>query len=268
MTLMILTMNIAYSPVTPITLNNINTYGVIDTGANVSVLNKKFATDNKIEFHTIPGNLRLANGKRIPRMRTIDFVNVEYDNINNIIKHKFDIIDDHVLSYENRILIGIDLLPKLSIHLTNVAVKHKSVEKEVDDSIIDKAYEPNISRAGTEKEQKAFDMAIKPYVDANKNINKHALCNIKEAVLHLPTPDGYTANIKQYPIAYTLQPRVMEVIKGWLDEGIIIPAKPSVWNLPMTVTLKKNSDGTKTDKIRLVLDPRMLNKVLPLFLAR
>ncbi|KAG0770939.1 hypothetical protein G6F22_016941 [Rhizopus arrhizus] len=49
----------------------------------------------------------------------------------------------------------------------------------------------------------------------------------------------------------------------WLDDGIIVPAKPSAWNLPMTVTFKKNLDGTKTDKIRLVLDPRMLNKVLP-----
>ena len=31
----------------------------------------------------------------------------------------------------------------------------------------------------------------------------------------------------------------------------------------MTVTHKKNLDGTNTDKILLVLDPRMLNKVLP-----
>ncbi|EIE83945.1 hypothetical protein RO3G_08655 [Rhizopus delemar RA 99-880] len=202
--------NVAYSPVTPITLNNVNTYGIIDTGARVSVMNKKFAIDNNIKFHSVPGNLVLANGDQIPRMRSVDYVNVEYDNIDYIIKHKFDIIDDHASSYNS--------------------VKHKSTEKELDDSILDKAYKPNISRAGTEKEQKVFDMAIKPYIEANKKLNKNSLCNIKEAVLHLPTPKDYVANIKQYPIAYTLQPKVMDIINSWLDE---------------------------------VLDPRMLNKVLP-----
>ncbi|KAG1501220.1 hypothetical protein G6F52_012478 [Rhizopus delemar] len=167
-------------------------------------------------------------------MQTTHFVNVEYDNVDSVIKHKFDVIDDTILSYDNKILIGIDLLPKLSIHLMNVAVKHKSTEKEKDDSIVDKAYEPNISRAGTDKEQKVFDLAIKPYIVANQQLNKNSLCNIPDAVLYLPTPPNYVANIKQYPIPYTLQPKVMEIINNWIEDGIIVPAKPSAWNLPMT----------------------------------
>ncbi|KAG1141269.1 hypothetical protein G6F37_012842 [Rhizopus arrhizus] len=110
--------NVAYSPFTPITLNNVNAYGIIDTGARVSVINKKFAIDNNIKFHSVPGNLVLANGDQIPRMRSIDYVNVEYDNIDHIIKHKFHIIDDHASSHNCKILIGTDLLPKLSIHFT------------------------------------------------------------------------------------------------------------------------------------------------------
>ncbi|KAG1175326.1 hypothetical protein G6F36_011112 [Rhizopus arrhizus] len=255
---------VSFSPVTPITLNNNNTYGIIDTGANVSVINKNFANANNIEFNSIPGHLVLANGNKIPRMQTTHFVNVEYDNVDSVIKHKFDVIDDTILSYDNKILIGIDLLPKLSIHLMNVAVKHKSTEKEKDGSIVDKAYEPNISRAGTDKEQKVFDLAIKPYIVANQQLNKNSLCNIPDAVLYLPTPPNYVANIKQYPIPYTLQPKVMEIINNWIEDGIIVPAKPSAWNLPMTVTVKKNLDGTKTDKIRLVLHNRMLDKVLPI----
>ncbi|KAG1619808.1 hypothetical protein G6F44_012941 [Rhizopus delemar] len=112
---------VSFSPVTPITLNNNNTYGIIDTGANVSVINKNFANANNIEFNSIPGHLVLANGNKIPRMQTTHFVNVEYDNVDSVIKHKFDVIDDTILSYDNKILIGIDLLPKLSIHLMNVA---------------------------------------------------------------------------------------------------------------------------------------------------
>ncbi|KAG1436697.1 hypothetical protein G6F56_013447 [Rhizopus delemar] len=90
----------------------------------------------------------------------------------------------------------------------NVAVKHKNTLKDADDSVSDKAYEPNVSRAGSEKEQKVFDIAISPYVKANQNLDKHALCNISDAVLHLPTPPNYVANIKQYPIPYTIQPKI------------------------------------------------------------
>ncbi|KAG1016578.1 hypothetical protein G6F26_012413 [Rhizopus arrhizus] len=103
--------NVAYSPVIPITLNNVNTYGIIDTDACVSVMNKKFAIDNNIKFQSVPGNLVLVNGDQIPRMRSNDYVNVEYDNIDHIIKHKFDIIDDHASSCNCKILIGTDLLP-------------------------------------------------------------------------------------------------------------------------------------------------------------
>lgn len=110
-------------------------------------------------------------------MQTAHFINVEYENIDRVIKHKFDVIDDSILSY-NKIIIGIDLLPKFSIHSMNVAVKYKSTEKEKEDSIVDKAYKPNIFRAGTDKEQKAFSLDIKPYKVANQQLNKNSLCNI------------------------------------------------------------------------------------------
>ncbi|KAG1458662.1 hypothetical protein G6F46_006076 [Rhizopus delemar] len=80
----------------------------------------------------------------------------------------------------------------------------------------------------------AFDLAIKPYIVANQRLNKNLLCNITEVVLYLPTPPKYVANIKQYSIPYTLQPKVMEIINNWIEDGIIVPAKPSAWNLPMT----------------------------------
>ncbi|KAI8969473.1 hypothetical protein BDB01DRAFT_855893 [Pilobolus umbonatus] len=73
------------------------------------------------------------------------------------------------------------------------------------------------------------------------------LCNVPDAVLHLPTPPDV----------------IMEIVNEWLNDGIIIPAKSSAWNLPITVVQKKNLDGSKTDKIRVCLDPRMLNKHLP-----
>jgi hypothetical protein len=218
---------VSFFPVTPVTLNNVNTFGIIDTGANISVINKQFATDHNIKFRKVSDSLILANGNKVACMQTIDFVNVEYDNIDHVVKHKLDVIEDDIMSYENKILLRIDLLPKLSIHLMNVAVKHKGLKKDLDDSIPDIVYEPNISPAGTVQEQKAFDAAIHKYIKTNKSLNKSSLCNITEAVLYLPTPPGYVANVRQYPIPYTLKSKVMEVIDGWLSDGIITPAKPS-----------------------------------------
>ncbi|KAG1542387.1 hypothetical protein G6F46_011268 [Rhizopus delemar] len=100
-------------------------------------------------------------------MQATYFINVKYDNIDRVIKHKFDVADDSIISYDNKIHIGVDLR-MLSILLMNATVKYKSTEKEKEDSIVDKAYEPNISRAGTDKEQKAFDLAIKSYIVANQ----------------------------------------------------------------------------------------------------
>ncbi|KAG1490110.1 hypothetical protein G6F47_006392 [Rhizopus delemar] len=158
---------VSFSFVTPITLNNNNTYGIIDTGTNVSVINKNFANANNIEFNYIPCYHVLANSNKIPQMQATYFINVKYDNIDRVIKHKFDVADDSITSYDNKIHIGVDLR-MLSILLMNATVKYKSTEKEKEDSIVDKAYEPDISRAGTDKEQKAFDLAIKSYIVANQ----------------------------------------------------------------------------------------------------
>lgn len=262
--------NVAYSPVTPIIINSIKSYGILDSGAQVSVMTKQFALENDIKFHKIDGSLLLANGTQIDRNQTIHELSIDYDGIDKKVFHKFDIIDNKLLT-TNKILIGMDLLPKLSIQLINVAHKFKDTIKAIDDSVEDQAYIPNVTPFGSPKEQRAFEIALNPYVEANKALNKNSFCNIPESVLHLPTPVGYHANVRQYPIPYKLQPKVMEVINDWVKDGIIVRAPASAWNLPITVAIKKNHDSgvasskddvTKED-LRVVLDTRLLNKALP-----
>lgn len=71
------------------------------------------------------------------------------------------------MSYEDKILDGVDLLLKLHIHLVNAAFKYKRMTR-VDDSMDDKPYEPNVSPYGTDKEQKAIFTALTPYIETNK----------------------------------------------------------------------------------------------------
>jgi hypothetical protein len=191
-----LTSNAAYSPVTPAIVNNIKTYFTLDSGAQVSVLNKKFAIDNDIKFHKIDGSLVLADGSKIPREQTVDFVSIDHDGVNKKILHKFDVIDNGLLTNSSQILVGMDLMPKLSIHLVNVAHKYKEINEVSADIDENQAYIPNVTPYGSEKEQLAFSKAIQPYIERNKVLDKNTLCNLPESVLYLPTPEGYSVNVR------------------------------------------------------------------------
>jgi hypothetical protein len=184
--------------------------------------------------------------------------------------HKFGVIDNGLLTNSSQILVGMDLMPKLSIHLVNVAHKYKEINEVSTDIDENQAYMPNVTPYGSEKEQLAFSKAIQPYIERNKVLDKNTLCNLPESVLYLPTPEGYSVNVRQYPIPYQLQPKVMAVINKWLKEGIIVRAEPSEWNLPITVRINKSHDtGTVLSKndanaeVRVILDTRLLNKALP-----
>ncbi|KAI7864007.1 uncharacterized protein EV154DRAFT_572594 [Mucor mucedo] len=163
--------NVAYSPVTPIIINSVKSYCTIDTGAQIFVMNKQFAVDNNIQFKQTEGSLLFAYGTKIQRQRTTQFLSLDYNGVEKQVLHKFDIVDNKYLSSSNQILIGMDLLPKFNIHLLNVAHKFKDTTEQVDDSIDDQAYVPNVTPFGTEKEQHAFTLALTPYIGANKALN-------------------------------------------------------------------------------------------------
>ncbi|KAG1444508.1 hypothetical protein G6F56_010271 [Rhizopus delemar] len=70
----------------------------MDTGANISVINKDFAIKHNVEFHTVPGNLILADGRKIARQQTKNLISVDYDGVDRTIHHKFEIIDNAIMS--------------------------------------------------------------------------------------------------------------------------------------------------------------------------
>ncbi|CEG82138.1 hypothetical protein RMATCC62417_16255 [Rhizopus microsporus] len=155
-------------------------------------------SDNEYQQHPVPDHLILADDRIIANLQTIDFVSVDYDGAEHSIQHRFDVADDFITSYEDNILVGVNLMLKLHIHLVNVAFKYKNVTR-VDDSMDDKPYEPNVNLYETDKEQKAFFTALAPYIEANKKLDSNILCNLPESVLFLPTPSDFYVNVRQYP---------------------------------------------------------------------
>ncbi|KAG2190553.1 hypothetical protein INT47_001006 [Mucor saturninus] len=119
-----------FSRFVPITINSVDSKCLIDSGADISLLSKAYADNNNIKYQPVDGCLIVADNRRVTRLRTTEALAVEYDNVDSVIHHKFDVLDKDTLPNFNSktldILVGWDLMPKLGIHLTNLATKYKS----------------------------------------------------------------------------------------------------------------------------------------------
>lgn len=113
------------------------TYCTIDTGAQVSIMNKQFAVEHNIEFEQIEGTPIFVDGTQIQRQRTTQPLSLDYDGVDKTMFHKFDIVGNKYMKSSNQILASADLMLKLNMRLINVAHKYKDTSKSVDDSIDD-----------------------------------------------------------------------------------------------------------------------------------
>jgi hypothetical protein len=235
---------------------------MLDTGSQISLVNKTYAFEDQSIFEDfIPakGTFSFADknsyAERSGKTRPLE---VLYRG-KPVFSHSFEIIE----MPQNKIpvLIGRDLIAKLGIIVNNIA--HTFDEKEeiiFEDYIDEDEYIPNVSKACSEEEYKAFMDKMSVYLEANSNIDIHKLCPLKEAVVYLKTPPNQVAFTRQYPIAYALQPVIREQINKWAKDKKIEPAKPSGFNSPLTLVPKASQDGSK--KWRTCLDTRRINNLL------
>ncbi|KAJ8651514.1 hypothetical protein O0I10_012927 [Lichtheimia ornata] len=246
---------------TPILVQNKRLLGLVDTGAEISVINKTLCDANNWSYTPVDGKIMYA-GKNdvVKRVGITEPLQLQYNN--RQFTHRFEVMD---LEQYNLIL-GFDILPKLGISLQGVAVKWDDQQDDVQDPSVHDAYKklvPNASPFGTPDEQAQFTQAIKPLLDANTRIPKWSFCNIPESIIHLDlTQQGVTSYQRQYTLPYALRPEIDATIQKWLDDGVIVRARiNSSWNSPLTLADKKDSHGNKVGK-RLCLDPRHINRYL------
>jgi len=252
------------SPYSPfITINNEKLVSMLDTGATVSLINKTYDFEDRTIFDNIitpSGILSFANkGSYTSRIGKTKPLEVKYKG-KEPFHHRFEIIE--MSDTKIPILIGRDLIPKLGIYIENIAYNFDEKEEIIyNDSVDDSLYKPNESKACSDAEYDAFMNKMKPYLEANKNINVHELCPLKEAIVHLKTPPNQVSFTRPYPVAYALLPVVREQIKKWHEDKTIEPAAPSGFNSPLTLVPKPaGADGKK--KWRVCLDTRKINNLL------
>ncbi|KAJ8651359.1 hypothetical protein O0I10_013130 [Lichtheimia ornata] len=247
----------------PILIQNKRCLALIDSGAEISVVNKRLCDANNWSINHVDGKIWYAgSGDARPRIGTTAPLHISYNG------HKptfsFEVMN---LAHDD-VIIGKDLMPLIGIALTGLAFKWDDDDSISDspstlDMVEQEHNEPNNSPAGTPNERHDFERQIKPFMEANARIPKASYCNLEESVIELPTPGVHSSYHRQYPIPFSLRPAVDAAVKKWLEDGVIIRAPVNnAWNSPLTLAPKKDAQGNKTG-MRPCLDPRHINRYLP-----
>ncbi|CDH60654.1 hypothetical protein RO3G_15169 [Lichtheimia corymbifera JMRC:FSU:9682] len=246
---------------TPILIQNSRCLGLVDTGAEISVINKSLCDENKWSFTTVSGDIMYAGKDHsVKRIGITEPLRIRYNG--RTLVHRFEVME---LGHYN-VILGFDLLPKLGIALQGVAAKwDDQVDHNVPDPSVHDSYKnlkPNESPAGTPEERSKFLRAIQPKLAANAKVSKWSFCNIAESVIRLELTDDVASWHRQYPLPYALKPTIDATIQRWIEEGVIMRApENTAWNSPLTLADKKDAQGNKVGK-RLCLDPRHINRHL------
>jgi hypothetical protein len=172
--------------------------------------------------------------------------------------HDFDILD---LSSGTDVIIGYDLFNKLGLGITGLPLPQPTLPSSAPlDDQPDSLVDIHEQQSRHELED---DPALIEAVRANQLIASNAFCSLPEAVVHLNTGDASPISRRQYDIPFKIAPLVSQQINEWLAKGKIVPAPHQcAWNQPILAVPQKDLQGQKT-KIRVGLDPRPLNKILP-----
>jgi hypothetical protein len=248
-----------YCPLSPFLLQTSREVALVDSGANISLLSKAIVQKLSLKINPFSphqtNKVTLADNNESNLLGMTDEIEVKYNG--RTIKHAFNVIEQ--MSDNIEAIFGCDIFPKLGIALTGVAYNWDDNKIIFDDSVVDKRYEPNVSKAGTDEEQAAFMATIKPSCERNKAIEIKELCPNPLALIKLETKPDQVAYRRQYPIADKLMPVYDKAVAEWLENGVVVDAKPSPWNNPVTFCSKVKDGITKH---RTCLDVRLLNSIL------
>ncbi|KAG2191531.1 hypothetical protein INT47_003618 [Mucor saturninus] len=267
--------NNPFKLITPIILNNRKLIAKIDTGSDITCINKYILDttfDNKVLINKVSGSsnfLSLDKNKtdnKVQRIGKTEPMTIRYLN-NMAFEHAFEVVEfSSVMETEFDILLGTDILSRLRIGLTGVAHCYpKDINKE------DAQFEnvnfdtksncnPEDTTYGSPEVQKKFMDHIQNSIDQNKLIKAGSFCTMKESIVHIPIKENATnCYVRQYPLPYHARPEIEKQLQEWLDTGVVVECEPSAkHNTPLLAIPKRDANNNFT-KHRIVMDLRRCN---------
>ncbi|KAI8060733.1 hypothetical protein BC940DRAFT_323095 [Gongronella butleri] len=137
-------------------------YKMIETGTSKAAAMRISSMD--VDGSTVGGTIILADGSRIPRLGQTVPLRIKHANVT--IEHAFELLDSHPADDKQepayQVTIGVDIMTKLGIRISGLAVTHDEQEPELEaDNDLDLP-EPDNSPMGTAHERAIFMQKIQP----------------------------------------------------------------------------------------------------------
>jgi len=251
---------------TPCTLNGKRLMGLVDAGATISFVDRKFAEESGWKIIPKKGKLRQAfDGSDRDRIGIIE--NLQLENGLRSIEATFEVAD---LSGNEKLILGMDLFPKLGFELRNVPftwptpkIEEKLLKKdeEDDEDVSDGNDESrNTGKGGTNED--SFE-EWKEVLEANRQLPPSSICALEGSELAIETGNSKPVWIRQYPIPQALHKKVDVRIQEWIENEWIIEApRDCRWNLPLLAAPKPPKEEGGEMDVRVCLDARALNNII------
>ena len=234
--------------VVDIFINDHPMQALIDTGASHSFIDSDFSSMNKISFTLATYEVGLgahgaqahATGKTVPTRCTLG--------------SKMCVAEFYVMrlpQWAPKCILGRDLLPELgvSLALPPLDIVPLQPEKTLCDELESTSFNPEPTPSLPDE--------VQLRLDENRAIPTTSRCTHLDSVIPLDTGDSEPLFRRQYRVPEALAPRVTEIVKDWLRDGVITKAPAGCrWNNPLLVVSNPPAD------IRVCIDPRPLNACL------
>jgi transposase InsO family protein len=243
----------------PLRLNGTKVLALLDSGATTSFLSPSVCKAGGIPYTSSPGRIALAGaGAFATRLGKALGVPVRTPKVDFL--HTFEVME---LGGSINCIVGMDLLTRLGITIANVPTAFHPG----DAAPLTTPSPPASEQLNTTPELDAYSVEfytfIRDQLQVNSAIQPGTFCSMPESVVYLDTGDHQGFFKRQYPIPHMQQPAVSAQVEEWLRERIIMRAPaPCKWNSPLISVPKKDADG-KITKVRVVIDPRPINELIP-----
>ena len=258
--------------IAPVLLNGQEVGGVVDSGAQTSIVSQAFCERMQLTIKPAKegSRLRLADESSIPRLGTA-LVTIKTQETSVEAEMEVMYLKDSDL------IIGLDLFAHLRISIQGVPSAFPSQGRE--EKLELKSYDVDPQRLADNVDayvQTVWDpqdsvellppLQVSAAYQDNVDLPSDAFATGADAVLSLDTGDADPVFTPSYPCPDKLLPLVDARIKEDMDRGVIAKApRNSPWNSPLCVVLKKDANGRinpDAPSVRVCIDTRRLNGLM------
>lgn len=252
---------------TPAEVQGVRVKALVDCCAQLSVVDRAFVEKlGKMGDITAPAGpkflLPFNDGPGVPRIGTI-LLTVACGRY--LREHKFEVQD-----MREEVLFGLDLLPALGVYVGNVPTQwpgqraglDAAVEAEAAEDVLHEKKEVwTLGDRASEADVEKVTALTHALLLENRAIDpsEEACKTIPEAIMHIPTPEGWTSYQRQYKVAEAAFDPTTRQIKLWSASGFIEKGDPRCeFNSAILAVGKKDLQGERT-KWRICEDFRLIN---------